>query len=58
MQCITMATTSLTMTAEQLLDAQDLWRCEQIKGELIEMTPAGADHRPAPIRLSLRLGNH
>ena len=46
------------MTAEQLLDCPDLGRCELIKGELNQMTPAGADHGQTTLRLSLRLGNH
>jgi len=39
-----MATTETITTAEQLLQAPDLERCELISGELIMMSPAGGLH--------------
>lgn len=39
-----MATTETITTAEQLLHAPDLGRCELISGELIMMSPVGGLH--------------
>lgn len=39
-----MATVQETMTAEQLLGAPDLGRCELVRGELVMMSPAGYEH--------------
>ena len=40
----TMTTTEHITTAEQLLRASDLGRCELVRGELIMMAPAGFEH--------------
>lgn len=42
-------------TAEQLLDAPDLGRCELRRGELIMMSPAGFEHGRIVGRISARL---
>src|SRR3990170_1116812 len=39
-----MATTHQITTAEQLLQAPDLGRCELLRGELVMMSPAGFEH--------------
>ena len=39
-----MAITEHITSAEQLLSAQGLGRCELVQGELIMMSPAGAEH--------------
>jgi len=39
-----MATTHSILTAEQLLEAHDLGRCELVRGELIMMSPGGFRH--------------
>ena len=47
LQCgilLCMATVERIMTAEELLRATDLGRCELIHGELIMMSPAGSEH--------------
>jgi len=45
-------------TAEQLLRAGDIGRCELIRGELRMMIPPGAEHGRIAMSLSLRIGNH
>lgn len=47
-----MATTQTITTAEQLLQATDLGRCELLRGELAMMSPPGFEHG----RIALRLG--
>ncbi|MHB1035677.1 MAG: Uma2 family endonuclease [Pirellulales bacterium] len=39
-----MVSTELITTAEQLLSATGLGRCELVRGELVMMTPAGFEH--------------
>ena len=39
-----MTTTEPLITAEYLLQAQGLGRCELVRGELIMMSPAGSEH--------------
>ncbi|MEX0777695.1 MAG: Uma2 family endonuclease [Phycisphaeraceae bacterium] len=47
------------MTAEQLLARScELGRCELIRGELINMSPAGARHGDITTALTLLIGNH
>jgi len=53
-----MATTDTLMTAEQLLNSPDMGRCELIRGELIMMSPSGAQHGKYVDLLERRLGNH
>ena len=50
-----MATTQSITTAEQLLHAPDLGRCELVRGALVMMTPAGFEHGRIGIRLAQRL---
>jgi len=45
-------------TAQQLLDAGDIGRCELVRGELIMMSPAGANHGQVAMELARRLANH
>ncbi|MHC4550636.1 MAG: Uma2 family endonuclease [Planctomycetota bacterium] len=45
-------------TAEQLLRAGDLGRCELIRGELRMMIPAGGEHGRITGKLTCRLGSH
>jgi Uma2 family endonuclease len=52
-----MATTHQITTAEQLLDAPDLGRCELVRGELIKMTPAGFEHGRIVGLICTRLGS-
>lgn len=51
-----MATTQSITTAEQLLQATDLGRCELLRGELIMMSPPGFEHGRIVVRLGGRLG--
>jgi Uma2 family endonuclease len=50
-----MATTQHITTAEELLYASDLGRCELIRGELHMMSPAGAEHGRIVTRIATRL---
>jgi Uma2 family endonuclease len=50
-----MAATDSITTAEQLLAAGDVGRCELVRGELIMMSPAGAEHGRIVARMTLRL---
>ncbi len=51
-----MATLDQITTAEQLLHAPDLGRCELVRRELIMMSPAGFEHGHISSRLDTRLG--
>lgn len=54
-----MATTgSQITTAEQLLYAPDLGRCELVQGELIMMSPGGSEHGAIIVRISGPLWTH
>jgi Uma2 family endonuclease len=52
-----MATADRITTAEQLLDAPDLGRCELLRGELIMMSPAGSEHGAVAAEINRSLGN-
>ena len=43
MRCA-MSTVQEITTAEQLLEAPDLGRCELVRGELVMMSPSGYEH--------------
>ncbi len=45
-------------TAEQLLKAQDIGRCELVRGELRMMIPAGGDHGWITTKLARPIANH
>jgi Uma2 family endonuclease len=45
-------------TAEQLLRAGDIGRCELIRGELRMMIPAGDEHGRITVRVTCAVGNH
>lgn len=45
-------------TAEQLLAAGDIGRCELVAGELVMMTPAGGEHGEVVMNLARELSNH
>ena len=45
-------------TAEQLLRAGDIGRCELIRGELKMMIPAGDEHGRITVTLTCAVGNH
>ncbi len=45
-------------TAEQLLRASDLGRCELLRGELVRMIPAGGEHGRVVARLTVAIGTH
>ena len=45
-------------TAEQLLRAGDIGRCELIRGELRMMIPAGGEHGRITGKLTCAVGNH
>jgi Uma2 family endonuclease len=51
-----MATIENVTTAEQLLAAGDLGRCELIRGELIRMSPAGSEHGRVVANITVPLG--
>jgi Uma2 family endonuclease len=39
-----MSVTAQTITAEQLFEMGDIGRCELVRGEVVHMAPAGAEH--------------
>jgi Uma2 family endonuclease len=45
-------------TAGQLLRAQDIGRCELVRGELRMMNPPGANHGRITIKLTVPITNH
>jgi len=49
---------SAITTADQLLYAGDIGRCELVRGELTRMIPAGGDHGRITYRLGFELGKH
>jgi Uma2 family endonuclease len=51
-----MSQTNTITTADQLLKAKDLGRCELVRGELILMSPAGSEHGYIARRLVQWLG--
>ena len=53
-----MATTDRITTAEQLLQAPDLGRCELLRGELIMVAPAGGQHGRIEVDLIIALGTY
>jgi Uma2 family endonuclease len=52
-----MVTTEPITTAEQLLHAPGLGPCELVRGELIMMTPAGAEHGSIVIAITVPLAS-
>jgi hypothetical protein len=53
-----MVTVSSITTAQQLLDAPDMGRCELVRGELVMMSLAGFEHGVIAGRIYGRLFNH
>jgi Uma2 family endonuclease len=51
-----MATTEQITTAEQLLQAHGLGRCELLRGELVVMSFGGAEHGCIATKIAARLG--
>jgi Uma2 family endonuclease len=49
---------STIKTVEQLLAASDLGRCELVRGELVMMSPAGANHGDIANNLAYLLTDH
>lgn len=52
-----MTTATQHITAEALYAMGDIGRCELIRGEIVQMTPAGAEHGDLTYELSRRIGN-
>jgi Uma2 family endonuclease len=52
-----MATIEHITTAEQLLEAPGLGRCELVRGQLLMMLPAGFEHGRIVTRVNHRLGS-
>ena len=52
-----MATVEQITTADELLHAPDLGRCELVRGELIMMSPAGFNHGRIASRIGARIAN-
>ena len=53
-----MTSISSIHTAEQLLAAGDIGRCELVRGELTMMSPAGANHGRIAMRISSIIDQH
>jgi Uma2 family endonuclease len=53
-----MSTATKITTAQQLLAAPDLGRCELVQGELVMMSPAGFEHGRIVIRITVPLATH
>lgn len=53
-----MSSQTSLITAEQLIRMPNLGRCELIKGAIIEMNAAGAEHGVIIMRLGARLDRH
>ena len=51
-----MATTEQITTAEQLLQAHDLGRCELLRGDLVMMSPGGSEHGSIIVNITVPLG--
>jgi Uma2 family endonuclease len=45
-------------TADELLRAQDIGRCELVRGELRSLIPPGAEHGRVAMRLGVAVANH
>jgi Uma2 family endonuclease len=45
-------------TADELLRAGDIGRCELVRGRLVMMNPTGYDHGRVTTTLTLAIGNH
>lgn len=45
-------------TAEELLRAGDIGRCELVRGELVMMVPAGGEHGEVTVEITYRLVQH
>ena len=45
-------------TAEQLIEAGDIGRCELVRGELVMMSPSGFEHSVIIAEIARILGNH
>jgi Uma2 family endonuclease len=52
-----MTTIHQITTAQELLQATALGRCELVRGELIMMTPAGAEHGQIVMAIAIPLGS-
>lgn len=50
--------TQTITTAEQLLAAGDIGRCEIVRGELKMMTLAGSEHGEIALKLGILIGSH
>lgn len=46
------------ITADQLFEMGDIGRCELIRGEIIHMVPAGAEHGDVAMELGRLIANH
>ena len=55
-----MTTTTHTklVTAEALFEMGDIGRCELIRGEIIHMSPSGAEHGNVAMEIGVRIANH
>jgi Uma2 family endonuclease len=53
-----MTTITKSITAEELFDMGDIGPCELIKGEILYMAPAGAEHGDLAAELLLRVKMH
>jgi Uma2 family endonuclease len=53
-----MTTTQAITTAEQLLHAPDLGRCELVRGELIMMSPSGFEHGRIVVAITFSVASY
>jgi len=55
---MTTTTGTKPVTAEELFDMGDIGRCELIRGEIIHMSPSGAEHGDVAAEMLRILANH
>src|SRR5829696_7443182 len=55
---MTTSTRTTSVTADELFAMGDIGRCELVRGEIIRMSPAGAEHGDVAAEAARIIGNH